>query len=697
MRGYLANPRRRLVTMMTEAIDFPHRSSAAPTAQAEAKRLRALIEAGDRPNTTFPWRRDLVRVLMASDLNEALMEARALRALTAQVADPLWQARANIQLARTLHLLGRYREAEMALDVARDQFPGEVEDIDRAEMLLASGLLHGDLNRLNLALDHAERALQHFIEAGDVMGQAQAERLLGATYSRMHLLEDAQRHLLRALDLANTGAQDFSGLSARATSLMRLGQLEQLRHRYDEALRYHHRALALARHIEDRRLQLRTLNGTADAMINLGQLPEAVQSLEVAQRVATLFESPAAQGETMCLQAALQLRLGNVPAALQIGEEALRYIEATGTHENMPRCRLILRDAAKANGDYESALRHFEIYHALQQASLMTMADQQRQSLGSRIVDEKSKRLALDRAHRQLESIVAQRTAELAETVQRLEGEAQERRAMTESLIEAKQNAEAANRSKSEFLANISHELRTPLNAIIGFSEAMMLEMFGPLGGEQYRNYAGDIHDSGHLLLSLINDILDLSKIEAGKHRLHIEPLDLFEVLQAALRLVEQRARDNNLRLALQMPPRRPGLKADRRAVTQMVLNLLTNAVKFTPAGGSILLSCSVLDDGVAITVEDTGIGMTPEDIPVALSAFGQLDNPYTRSHQGTGLGLPMVKALAELHGGTFKIESEPERGTAVTIWLPREPAIRADLSGNSDRGQLSHDPQGDA
>src|SRR5262249_44533743 len=156
----------------------------------------------------------------------------------------------------------------------------------------------------------------------------------------------------------------------------RLGQLEQLRHRYDEALRYHHRALALARQIEDRSLQLRTLNGAADAMINLGQLPGAAQSLEVAQRVATLFESPAAQGETICLQAALQLRLGDAKAAQQIGAEALRYIEATGTHGNMPRCRLILRDAAKALGDHEAALRHFEVYHLLQQASLMTMADQ---------------------------------------------------------------------------------------------------------------------------------------------------------------------------------------------------------------------------------------------------------------------------------------------------------------------------------
>ena len=169
-------------------------------------------------------------------------------------------------------------------------------------------------------------------------------------------------------------------------------------------------------------------------------------------------------------------------------------------------------------------------------------------------------------------------------------------------------------------------------------------------------------------------------------------------MLQAALRLVEQRARDSNLRLALQMPPRRPALRADRRAVTQMVLNLLTNAVKFTPAGGSILLSCSALDNGVAITVEDTGIGMAPEDIPVALSAFGQLDNPYTRSHQGTGLGLPMVKALAELHGGRFSIDSEPDRGTAVTIWLPNEPVVQAEASTASELGgAVSRDPIGDA
>ncbi|MDY0881797.1 tetratricopeptide repeat-containing sensor histidine kinase [Dongia soli] len=661
---------------MADSVNFEDQRNLDASAPSAAARLRGLIDQSDRPLTSFAWRDNLVRVLMATDLNEALIEARAFRALAAQLGDRRWTATANLQLGRVLRLMGRYREAEMALEVAQDLFGDQAADLDQAHLLHAYGALHADLDRPNPALDFAERALQHFIEANDVTGQALAERLIGAIYARMHLLEDAQRHLLRALDLANAAPQDFFGLSARATSLGHLGRLEQSRHRYDEALRFQFQSLSLARHIEDRRLQLRALNGMADAMIHLGQFADAAQNLEMSQRVATLFESPQAQGETMCLQAALKLRMGEAHAALRLAEDALRYIETTGAVENLPRCRLVLRDAARAAGDFEAALRHFEAYHALQQASLMSMAEQQRQSLGSRIVDEKSKRLALDRAHRELESLVAQRTAELAETVQRLEREAVERRNITESLLEAKRNAELASRSKSEFLANISHELRTPLNAIIGFSEAMMLEMFGPLDDGPYRSYAVDIHKSGHLLLSLINDILDLSKIEAGKHRLQIEEVDLFEVLQGALRLVEQRARDAKLRLALQMPPRRPRLQADRRAVTQMVLNLLSNAVKFTPSGGSILLSCTPLGANVLITVQDTGIGMEKDDLPVALSAFGQLDNAYTRGHRGTGLGLPMVKALAELHGGSLEIDTAPGRGTTVTISLPSESVL---------------------
>ena len=237
-----------------------------------------------------------------------------------------------------------------------------------------------------------------------------------------------------------------------------------------------------------------------------------------------------------------------------------------------------------------------------------------------------------------------------------------------------KVKAESANKAKSEFLANMSHELRTPLNAINGFSEIMVTEMFGPLGDRRYREYVGDIHASGQHLLALINDILDMSKIEAGKMSLKFEPVALVEVAEDAVRLVRNRAEGAGLQLDLDFPEL-PLVEADYRAIKQVLLNLLSNAVKFTPRGGRISVTADtrtdVLGQRVRIQVRDTGIGISREDLSRLAQPFEQVESQHSKTRQGTGLGLALSKSLVELHNGALTLDSNPGEGTVASVNLP--------------------------
>ena len=269
--------------------------------------------------------------------------------------------------------------------------------------------------------------------------------------------------------------------------------------------------------------------------------------------------------------------------------------------------------------------------------------------------------------HRQLQGRMRAH-AQLSDTVRALE--------------RARLAAEESSRVKSQFMANMSHELRTPLNAVIGYSEMLIEDAEGDRRKEQNLADLRRINSAGQHLLGLITDVLDISEIEVGRFELREEPVDLTKLVGDCYRAALERARAAGLDLTAEPAAGLPTLLADERRLKQIVLNLLTNAVKFTPAGGRVVLSASsTAEGGVALVVADTGIGMKPEEIPVALEAFRQVDGGLTRRQEGTGLGLPLARALAELHGGMLTITSAPGEGTAVTVTLPRERVIEQPIA----------------
>jgi two-component system cell cycle sensor histidine kinase PleC len=235
--------------------------------------------------------------------------------------------------------------------------------------------------------------------------------------------------------------------------------------------------------------------------------------------------------------------------------------------------------------------------------------------------------------------------------------------------------AETANASKTAFLANMSHELRTPLNAILGFSEIIAQECFGPAGSPRYKEYAGDIHSSGSHLLSLINDMLDVAKIEAGRMEIQPEPLEVRKTLDGALKIIAVKARERKQQLVIEVDTDVPALYADERALKQIVINLVSNAVKFTPEGGRIVVAAGrARAGGFQLMVEDNGPGIPRDKLDKIFKPFSQVDNRYDRQGGGTGLGLALVRGLCELHGGRAWLESEQGKGARAYIVLPQEP-----------------------
>ncbi len=254
-------------------------------------------------------------------------------------------------------------------------------------------------------------------------------------------------------------------------------------------------------------------------------------------------------------------------------------------------------------------------------------------------------------------------------------------------LDDARRQAEEANKTKSEFLANMSHELRTPLNAVIGFAEVMKDELFGPMG-ERYKDYAESVHSSGKHLLDLINDVLDLSKIEAGKIELIEEETDISTLLSKCRTVLHERASSAGLHIRLEIPAPLPTVIVDGRRIKQVILNLMSNSIKFTVPGGRITLRAELkAPQGLCITVGDTGVGMTKQELEIALEQFGQIDNELSRNHSGTGLGLPITRSLVELHGGELEIDTRKGVGTSAHVWIPLTRVVSLNGAKDGEEG----------
>lgn len=279
-----------------------------------------------------------------------------------------------------------------------------------------------------------------------------------------------------------------------------------------------------------------------------------------------------------------------------------------------------------------------------------------------------------EEAMRQADEELHAQMVELRATRDQFEAQGTELVNLCEDLAMTRDAAIYANHAKSQFLAHMSHEIRTPLNSVLGFSEIMGNEILGPISPPKYREYADDVHASGTHLLQLINDILDLAKIEAGKLDIQEGEMDVPHAVDASLRFVKERANKAGVALKTEIDAGLPILRADERMTKQMLINLLTNAVKFTPNGGETAVLAAVDQLGnLRLSIRDTGFGIAAEDIPKALESFGMADNSRAGVTEGTGLGLPLVKSMIEMHGGTLQIESEVDVGTTVSITFPAD------------------------